>query len=54
MSTEEFNIPQTADMTEEQPKGGPEADLQAQLAALTDERDKLLNNSKLKSICRGC
>lgn len=47
MSTEEFNIPPTADMTEERelPPGEP-ADLPAQLAALTDERDKLLNEKQ--------
>ena len=48
MSTEEFNIPHTADMTEEAfneepelPSGDPERDLQAELAVLTAERDKL-------------
>ena len=48
MSTEEFNIHPTADMTEEPelPPVDPEADLQTQLAALTDERDKLLNEKQ--------
>jgi len=50
VSTEEFNIhiPPTADMTEEPelPSGDPQADLQAQLTTLTDERDKLLNEKQ--------
>ena len=48
MSTEEFNIPHTADMTEEPEasSGEPEKDLQAELAALADERDKLLNEKQ--------
>jgi molecular chaperone GrpE len=48
VSTEEFNIPNTADMTEEreQPQDDPAGDLQNQLAALTDERDKLLNEKQ--------
>lgn len=48
MSTEEFNIPPTADMTEEPelPPGEPVADLQAQLAAMTEERDKLLSEKQ--------
>lgn len=43
MSTEEFNIPPTADITEEPelPQGEP-ADPQTQITALTSERDKLL------------
>lgn len=47
MSTEEFNIPPTADITEERelPPADP-ADLQAQISALTDERDKLLNEKQ--------
>ena len=48
VSTEEFNIPPTADMTEERslPQGDPLADLQTQVAALTEERDKLLNEKQ--------
>ena len=48
MSTEEFNILHTADMTEEPelPQGDPAADLQAQVAVLTDERDRLLNEKQ--------
>lgn len=47
MSTEEFNIPHTVDTTEERelPPGNP-ADLEAQLVALTEERDKLLNEKQ--------
>jgi molecular chaperone GrpE len=46
--TEEFNIPNTVDMSDEPaaPQGDPETDLQAQLAALADERDKLLNEKQ--------
>ena len=52
MSTEEFNIPHNIGMTEdpseqtgeapELPTGDPSAELQAELAAMTAERDKLL------------
>lgn len=44
MSTEEFNIPHTVDMSEEPalPAGEPEKDLQAELNVVTAERDKLL------------
>jgi molecular chaperone GrpE len=47
VSTEEFNIPHSIDMTEETvPPAEPENDLQAQLAAVTEERDKLLNEKQ--------
>jgi molecular chaperone GrpE len=53
MSTEEFDIPNTLAMTEEAmteepmlPPGDPEKDLQAELTALTDERDKLLKEKQ--------
>jgi molecular chaperone GrpE len=48
VSTEEFNIPPTADTTEENslPQGDLLADLQSQVAALTEERDKLLNEKQ--------
>ncbi|HEY3837472.1 MAG TPA: nucleotide exchange factor GrpE [Bryobacteraceae bacterium] len=56
MSTEEFNIPHNIGMTEEPseqpgetpelPAGDPTAELQAELAALTEERDKLLNEKQ--------
>jgi molecular chaperone GrpE len=53
VSTEEFNIPHNIGMTEEPvteqpgterelPAGDPASDLQAELAAMTEERDKLL------------
>jgi len=47
VSTEEFNIHPTADMTEERelPPVDP-ADLQAQISVLTEERDKLLNEKQ--------
>ena len=43
MSTEEFNIPHIVETGEERelPAGDPNADMQAQIAALTEERDKL-------------
>jgi molecular chaperone GrpE len=49
VSTEEFNIPHAADITDEPAAAADETerDLQAeQLAALTDERDKLLNEKQ--------
>ena len=48
MSTEEFNIPNTVDTGEERelPAGDPAGEAQAQLAALTQERDKLLNEKQ--------
>jgi molecular chaperone GrpE len=53
MSTEEFDIPNTLAMSEEAmteepelPPGDPEKDLQAELAALADERDKLLKEKQ--------
>jgi molecular chaperone GrpE len=48
VSTEEFNIPNTIDDSEETalPPGDAQADLQAELAALTEERDKLLKEKQ--------
>jgi len=48
VSTEEFNIPPIVDMTEDRelPPGDPQADLVAQVATLTDQRDKLLNEKQ--------
>jgi molecular chaperone GrpE len=48
VSTEEFNIPPTADVTEEpsQPPGDSSGDPQTQIAVLTEERDKLLNEKQ--------
>ena len=48
MSTEEFNIPNTVDMSEEPelPPGDPQSDPQAELTALTDERDKLVKEKQ--------
>jgi molecular chaperone GrpE len=45
VSTDEFNIPHIIDASEEQlpPPDDPCKDAQAQLAAVTEERDKLLN-----------
>lgn len=46
--TEEFNIPNVVDMTEEPeiPAGDAGKDLQAELAAVSDERDKALNEKQ--------
>jgi molecular chaperone GrpE len=48
VNTEEFNIPHIVDTPEEKPDSpaDAEADPQSQLAALTDERDKLLNEKQ--------
>jgi molecular chaperone GrpE len=48
VSTEEFNIPNTVDMSEEPelPPGDPQSDPQAELTALTDERDKLVKEKQ--------
>jgi molecular chaperone GrpE len=48
VSTEEFNIPHTIDMSEEAavPPNEAEKDLPAQLAAVTEERDKLLTEKQ--------
>jgi molecular chaperone GrpE len=45
--TEEFNIPNAIDPEESAlPSGDPAKDLQAELAAVSDERDKLLNEKQ--------
>lgn len=48
MSTEEFNIPNVVDTSEEPalPSGEAEKDLQTELAAVTGERDKLLGEKQ--------
>ena len=48
MNTEEFNIPNIVDTTDEPalPSGEPVKDLQAELAAVTEERDKLLGEKQ--------
>jgi molecular chaperone GrpE len=53
VNTEEFDIPNTLAMTEESmtdepqpPAGDPEKDLQAEIAAITDERDRLLKEKQ--------
>jgi molecular chaperone GrpE len=50
VSTEETNIPNVADATEEEekqlPEGDPDAGLQAELTAVSADRDKLLNEKQ--------